>query len=84
MAFRSTGSRFMAGVNRSKDFRLTLEQLRIYKKRPKSRVNPCADVMMRLINALEASEVSQFPPSNALGLAASSAGCRSIDRSKRG
>ena len=32
MAFRSTGSRLMAGVSRSKDFRLTLEQLRIYKK----------------------------------------------------
>jgi hypothetical protein len=32
MAFRSTGSKLMAGVSRSKDFRLTLEQLRIYKK----------------------------------------------------
>ena len=32
MAFRSTSSKMMAGVSRSKNFRLTLEQLRIYKK----------------------------------------------------
>ena len=32
MAYRATGSKLMAGVSRSKDFRLTLEQLRIYKK----------------------------------------------------
>lgn len=56
MAYRATGSKLMAGVSRSKDFRLTLEQLRIYKKQPKMKVNPCADVMMRLINALEASD----------------------------
>jgi len=56
MAFRSTSTKLMAGVSRSKNFRLTLEQLRIYKKQPKHKVNPCADVMMRLINALEASD----------------------------
>ena len=32
MAFRSTSTKLMAGVSRSKNFRLTLEQLRIYKK----------------------------------------------------
>ena len=32
MAFRSTSAKLMAGVSRSKNFRLTLEQLRIYKK----------------------------------------------------
>jgi len=60
MAFRSTSTKLMAGVSRSKNFRLTLEQLRIYKKQPKHKVNPCADVMMRLINALEASDVSSM------------------------
>jgi len=42
-------------MGRSKNFRLTLKQLRIYKKQRKNIGNPCADNMMRLINALEAS-----------------------------
>jgi len=43
-------------VSRSKSFRVTLEQIRIYKKQPKYRANPCTDVMMKLINAMEASD----------------------------
>ena len=29
-------------------------------QQPKMKANPCADVMMRLINALEASDVSEY------------------------
>mmetsp|Transcript_35873 Transcript_35873/g.55800 ORF Transcript_35873/g.55800 Transcript_35873/m.55800 type:complete len:94 (-) Transcript_35873:58-339(-) len=43
-------------IARSKHFRVTLEQLRIYKKQPKVRINPCSDKMMRLMDALEAAQ----------------------------
>eukprot|EP00934_Nitzschia_sp_Nitz4_P001328 Nitzschia sp. Nitz4//scaffold119_size111653//96286//96819//NITZ4_004210-RA/size111653-augustus-gene-0.217-mRNA-1//1//CDS//3329533896//1328//frame0 len=43
-------------IARSKHFRVTLEQIRIFKKQPKGRSNPCTDKLMKLINALEASE----------------------------
>ncbi|KAG7341535.1 hypothetical protein IV203_023487 [Nitzschia inconspicua] len=42
-------------ISRSKHFRVTLEQIRIYKKQPKHSANPCSDVMMKLVNAMEAS-----------------------------
>merc|ERR1711907_29067 len=48
-------AKMIAGISKSNHFRLTLEQLRIYKKQPKHKINPCADVMMRLIDALEVS-----------------------------
>eukprot|EP00529_Nitzschia_sp_RCC80_P034507 CAMPEP_0113470996 /NCGR_PEP_ID=MMETSP0014_2-20120614/16744_1 /TAXON_ID=2857 /ORGANISM="Nitzschia sp." /LENGTH=104 /DNA_ID=CAMNT_0000363605 /DNA_START=27 /DNA_END=341 /DNA_ORIENTATION=+ /assembly_acc=CAM_ASM_000159 len=45
----------LLSVDRSKNFRVSLEQLRIYKKQPKHSPNPCADSLMKLMNALEAS-----------------------------
>lgn len=43
-------------TTRSKHFRVTLEQLRIFKKQPKFQANPCSEKIMKLMNALEASE----------------------------
>ena len=43
-------------ISRSKHVRVTLVQIRIYKKQPKYRANPCADKLMKLVNALETSE----------------------------
>jgi len=43
-------------ASKARKFKVTLEQIRIYKKQPKFRTDPCADKMMTLMNSLEASD----------------------------
>ena len=45
----------LRSASQSKQFKVTLEQIRIYKKQPKYSANPCSEVMMKLMNAMEAS-----------------------------